>query len=361
MSELIKAHIPYGTPAWYKYRETGIGGSDVGAILGQSDYTSLARMFYEKIGEIPPRFYDNAAMYWGRKTEPLILDVWSYWDGTDYIGNPKQREYYQNEFYARNPKFDHLFGETDGMISKGQANLITGELLKRDGVLEAKTINGWFAKKWELGVPKTYISQINTYMLIFDADYAEIAILADGRDFNVIPFEKNKALCDKILDETFKFWYEKVVPAKEFVINKNKAISKGDAVAADEYTHMIHELEPGADASDDYSKFASDLFQGGEDVFFGTEVEYNLAAGDKILNAYISALKTKKKLIENKFREIFKNENVSEIEFDQGKVKYFKKKGSDNLQVGNYIKTVVDKDIVDTNLTIMFRQTDLNI
>jgi putative phage-type endonuclease len=357
---MVKDVVPYGTPEWYKYRESGIGGSDSGVVLGQSSYTSLARLYYEKIGELEPRKVDNEATFWGRMTEPSIRDAWTMWDGDKYIGNEPMREYYLNEFYARNEKFPHLFGETDGMIPSGQPKL-NGEILTKDGILECKTINGWFARKWDLGIPEIYITQIHTYMLIYEVDYAEIAILADGRQFNVIPFERNNYLCDKILNETYVFWSEKVLRGKEFKQKRDDAIKAGDVVAAAEYQEMIDSLEPEADGSDDYADMLSERFVDTDNDLVGTDDEWSLALSHKQILAYIAALEKKKSLVVNRLTSIFDKQNISRIIFDEGVVKYYKRKNGNKYQVGNYIKHKPDDSLINENLTELFRKSNIKI
>ena len=68
---------PSGIPEdeWLALRRTGIGGSDIAALLGMNRYTSPYELYLDKRGELPdiPRgeFLDRAAM-WGHLHEPLI-------------------------------------------------------------------------------------------------------------------------------------------------------------------------------------------------------------------------------------------------------------------------------------------------
>ena len=55
---------------WHKLRSKGIGGSDIGAILGVNKYRSLVDVYLDKIEG--KKVEDNNAMFWGRILEPII-------------------------------------------------------------------------------------------------------------------------------------------------------------------------------------------------------------------------------------------------------------------------------------------------
>lgn len=56
---------------WLKNRQTGIGGSDVAAILGLSRYKSPLDVYNDKIGEISESEQTQAA-YWGTQLEDIV-------------------------------------------------------------------------------------------------------------------------------------------------------------------------------------------------------------------------------------------------------------------------------------------------
>jgi putative phage-type endonuclease len=82
------------TPEWYSFRKNGIGGSEIGTILGLNKYDTVVRVFHEKAGTVEPRKEDNQFMFWGREMEDKIADIWRYYDGTDdgYIENYKNKK-----------------------------------------------------------------------------------------------------------------------------------------------------------------------------------------------------------------------------------------------------------------------------
>ena len=65
---------------WLALRRTGIGASDIAALLGMNRYTSPYELYLEKRGELPdiPRgdFLERAAR-WGHLHEPLLAAEFS--------------------------------------------------------------------------------------------------------------------------------------------------------------------------------------------------------------------------------------------------------------------------------------------
>ena len=88
-SDLKLFKIPQHTDAWYEFRQRGIGGSEVGTVLGINKYDTALRLFHQKVGTIEIKREDNERMFWGRTNEDKIAEVWSYYDGTQdgYVEN----------------------------------------------------------------------------------------------------------------------------------------------------------------------------------------------------------------------------------------------------------------------------------
>lgn len=59
--------------SWLEARKSGIGGSDVAAVLGMSPWRSPMDVWLEKTGRSEP-VEENDAMYWGKKLEALVAD-----------------------------------------------------------------------------------------------------------------------------------------------------------------------------------------------------------------------------------------------------------------------------------------------
>lgn len=63
-----------GSEEWLAHRATGLGGSDMGVIMGRDAHKSPYKLFHEKLGVIPRDEIDPKYAYWGHKHERSILE-----------------------------------------------------------------------------------------------------------------------------------------------------------------------------------------------------------------------------------------------------------------------------------------------
>lgn len=232
---------------WIAHRQEAMGCSDLGTALGFNPWSEPAILFAQKLGIIPTGIEDNQPMFMGRVMEPVIADLWKYWD----INEPGwsecslnreskivKRELYTPKIYAKNPKYPYLMGGPDGLF------MHNGKL----AVLEIKTISKYSADQYDSGIPTSYIFQIHGYMMLFNADYAEIALLQDGRDITVVPFERDERIVKIIEDQCSVFW-KNIITAREFYLEGKDITS----------------LEPEPSDSTVYEQFLLDRFKAKED------------------------------------------------------------------------------------------------
>lgn len=57
---------------WLRYRKSGIGGSDAGAICGLNPYRTAMEVYNDKISEDVGKISDNEAMRQGREFEDYV-------------------------------------------------------------------------------------------------------------------------------------------------------------------------------------------------------------------------------------------------------------------------------------------------
>lgn len=266
---------------WLDYRLTGIGASEVAAATRLSDFLSQADLFYQKIGIFPNKSIDNVATHWGKVLESVVADQWQYWGGSEQtlIDNVNTgtivRRCQRVNAYVRNPEFDHLFVSLDRLILPKYNN-------GTEGALEIKTISGFAASKWDDGIPRYYVMQLQVQLLVTGMRYGELAMLKDGRYLEVIPFEYDPEVCRLILDISREFWYGRVVPAKKIV----KSLTKRGA-SEDEIILAVQEYEPEPEYTPAYEDFLSkkyknpdaDLSVEGEAVHYQMAVEIQKAKG----------------------------------------------------------------------------------
>lgn len=333
-SHLKVHHIPSHTPEWYEFRKNGIGGSEVGTVLGLNDYTSAVILYYEKLGLRDPRKEQNEPMFWGSQLEDEIAEKWQYWDGTTegmiahYNNNSIVRQCRKVNGYITNPKYPHLFASVDRLMNisggfrmdEGRA----GEALTEEGILECKQLSHWAAQKWESGVPIYYLTQVQDYQMILETDYAEIAILKDGNKFECFPVPASESTQQYILNHTTDFWYNRIVPAKEAV----EQFRLGN-MSEQEMDTIVQKYEPEPDSTEAYKEFVSEKFKKEREEMFAEHSHVRL------IEQYVG-LREAKKLIEeqydtigNTLRNIFRKEQVEFIKSTDGhKARFYARKGA---------------------------------
>lgn len=72
MTAVLLGHFAPDSPEWHAARADGIGGSEIGAVLGLSRFESPFSLWHRKNGNIPGQTV-NAEMSWGTRLEPVIL------------------------------------------------------------------------------------------------------------------------------------------------------------------------------------------------------------------------------------------------------------------------------------------------
>ena len=179
---------------WQDLHRKGLGGSDVGAVLGLNPWKTPLDVYREKIeGQ---RVEDNDAMKAGRMLEDTVARWYSEETGHKIQKDNKIRIHSKHEF---------LIANIDRLITANGNG-------KGTGVLEVKTASGWAFKSWaDDGLPLQYYSQIQHYFSVTGHKWGEFAVLVDGRDFQVIPVEYDKEFVDLMTDQLVGFWEDHIV------------------------------------------------------------------------------------------------------------------------------------------------------
>lgn len=364
MKSHLELHkIEHGTEEWYDFRKQGIGGSEVTASIGvDKDYSKL-RLFHEKVGDADPRKDDNEDMYWGRTLEPIISDNWQYYDNSEdgYIENKKNKKIVrrcrQVNGYIVNKKYPWLFASIDRLINiDGGFNLITGEALQSEAILECKNSSYWASQAWDDGIPDKFLYQVTQYMLIMETDYAEIAMLKGGNRFYVEKVMFDSELAEKMIRITKDFWYNKVIPARKAFENRQEYEMTGDIMNIEKCESIIYELEPEADYTDDYTNFKNDRFMKEREKVIGTISLMNLAKKDNSLKALSNRIKDERKLIKNKCVDFMVENSSDTIDYGSlGTMTWYSKKGAKNRTFLNNYKEKPTKERIESE----FNKLDL--
>jgi putative phage-type endonuclease len=351
-SDLIISRIPTHTENWYEFRKNGIGGSEMGTVLGLDKYNTVIRTFHEKVGTVEMRHEDNAKMFFGRYMEDKIADLWKYFDGTTdgWIENYKNdkiiRDCRKINGYVVNPSYPWLFASLDRVQNiKGGINMLTGEKLTTEAVLEVKTLSYWSASMWEGGIPISYLVQVHVYMIILETDYAELAILKDGNDFTVEKIQRDDELCKRIIEISKGFWFNRVLPAKEAFAKKKEAEKSGNIAEVEKWEAEIQRYEPEPDNTESYTAFMSERFLKERQSMDGTIELYDLAKRDKVLNGIKNIIDDERTGIKNVMVKELTLAGAEQIDFGKlGTCDWAERKGAKNRTFNNRIKEKPSED-----------------
>lgn len=172
-----------------------IGGSEAAAACGVDPYQSPVMLWARKTGKLPP-VPESEAMLWGKRLEPVILDVLRHdhglavWPGGDF--DDESRPWLQ--------------GHPDAFARRGDEPAY---------VIDAKTTGPWSAHLWDDdAAPSTYIVQLHVYMHLTGLDHGLLACLVAGQRLQLRTVERDQALIDLILTqlEAFKGFVDRDEP-----------------------------------------------------------------------------------------------------------------------------------------------------
>ena len=347
--------IPHHTDEWYDFRKRGIGGSEIGTVLSINKYDTPVRLFHEKIGSIEPIREDNERRFWGRTNEENIARVWQYYDGTKdgYVDNCTNNKIVRKcrsvNGYVVNPDYPWLFASIDRLINiEGGFNLITGEPLEKEAILECKNMSYWVSQMWEDGIPIYHLAQIHLYMILLDADYAEIVMLVDGGQLQVEKIQRDEALCERILTISKAFWYNRVVPGQKAIESRNLADIAGDVMESEKWEAEIQRVEPDPDDSEAYQDFMERKFVQEREEVDGTMELYALAKYDKFLLKLNNRIDKERTGIKNRFIQFLSNNSAESVNFGKlGRANWSTRKGAKSRTFNNRTKENPDEDYIE--------------
>lgn len=170
-------------------RKTGIGGSDIAAIMGLSPYKTALDVYLEKTSEICTQD-DNAPQFSrGRKLEKYILEEYSDITGHKLITDIQTVHSKEHPF---------LIGHVDAKVND------------KNIIVEAKSIGG-SPTEWRDAIPVYYKTQVAHYAAITDCDYVDIAALFDHWKFCHFTYYRDKEFEKQIQDVAVKFWCDHIM------------------------------------------------------------------------------------------------------------------------------------------------------
>lgn len=185
-----------GTPeeiskAWHEQRDKGVGGSDVGVIIGVNRWKSVEQLWAEKTGRIKPEDISHKpAVILGNALEPALRNEYAYRHPDVQVEEPLCM-FQDTEHPWRQASLDGIITCPDGMRE----------------VLEIKTVGGFSAHPWDMGgVPESYACQVLHYMAVTGYRRAQLIAMIGNSRIVERTVERDEYLIDLIESEVDEFW-----------------------------------------------------------------------------------------------------------------------------------------------------------
>jgi len=290
---------------WKDFQFPCLGASEVATVMGLNPYQSVIELYFEKVGAKAVYDNDNAAMFWGRELEEQIAEKWQYWDGSpetlieNFAAGKVLRKCRRVNAYIQNKDYPWLFVSLDRIINKTK----TATEVLDEGSLECKTITGWASDMWETGIPVMYVAQLQAQLVACGFQFGEIAILKDGRYFEVHPFDRSEIICDKIIDLTNKFFRLVKGGIEHFLL---QAYSSNEQDMKNHYA-QVERLAPEPDGSQSYKNYLSDRYNNAQEGgILGGIQEVVLARTYKFYGEKIKEFETEQTECANRLKAFMK-------------------------------------------------------
>ncbi len=209
MTELIKAQ---SEADWLALRKTGIGGSDIAAIMGLNRYRGAHDVWEDKTSDTIQQEEPNQAIHFGILLEDVVAKEFSR-----RTGMKVQRVNATIKDGIRIANIDRAIVNPD--IS-GNVRFRDGALTT-DALLECKTAGFHSAWRWgesheqyivgdmpspPADMPLEYLAQIQWYMGITGCKVAYVAVLIGGQDFRIYKVDRDQDIIDHMFAEADAFW-----------------------------------------------------------------------------------------------------------------------------------------------------------
>lgn len=192
---------------WLQARKSGIGGSDIAAILGVSPYKSAVDVFLDKTGQTPDSEM-NEAMFWGTVLEDVVAKHYQE------ITSAKVQRIGD---LIRHPQHTWMIGNIDrAIVTPGsRARFDGGKLLGADGILECKTASAYKAGEWgtpddDDAVPTHYAAQGMWYLGISGLEWCDVAVLIGGQKYLVKRIYRDDETIRGMVERAEEFWFKHI-------------------------------------------------------------------------------------------------------------------------------------------------------
>lgn len=165
--------------AWLENRKTGIGGSEISAIVGANPYMDNVTLWEIKTGRRQSEdISDKPYVKYGTQAERYLRGLFRL----DY---PQYKVDYVDNNSWTNSKYPWARASLDGWLTDQDG---------RRGILEIKTteiLQSMQKERWRDQIPQNYYCQVLFYMAMLEADFAIVKAQLKS-EYNGVPYFQTK-------------------------------------------------------------------------------------------------------------------------------------------------------------------------
>lgn len=197
---------------WLELRQSGIGGSDVAAIIGVSPYATAYDIYQSKTQPLSEEDMNEFA-YWGTVLEDVVAREFSKRSGL---------KIQKVNFLMRHPEHRWAIANIDRAIINrdvsGNVRFKDGKLTT-DQIVEIKTASEYVGKNWgnedSDEVPDQYQCQAQWYMGVTGVEVCHMAVLIGGNKYRQYKIERHQDFIDYLFEQAESFWVNNVLAGVE--------------------------------------------------------------------------------------------------------------------------------------------------
>lgn len=227
---VVTGEFASGTREWLEQRQAGIGGSDVGKIIGAyEEYAARDResVLASKLEPISEEEVERQSGGHSEFTGPTGRgNAWEQLIAYKYAQNHPEEGITYCKSSWQSKENEHQFANFDGLMTDSEG--------RPNGILEIKTASD--ASKWGRpedgldGVPGGYRAQVLWYAQAAGVDKGSVAVMIDDHDYREYPFTMTPALKAEAasnLERVNEFVKEVDSRKAGTFIEKEKPVNKG--------------------------------------------------------------------------------------------------------------------------------------
>ena len=176
---------------WMYYRNNGITGSRIAAIMGESPFDTPLSVYLEMTGQAKPK-EQTEAMYFG-----TVLEDFIGWEFTNRTG----LEIKKMEAILQHPVYEIFLANIDFQI-----------VPEEEGILECKNIGEYGHSEWKKGAPRYYYLQGQWYLGVTGLSHVTFAAMIGGNKFIIHKYGRDEEIIETMQEKANDFWYCNIVP-----------------------------------------------------------------------------------------------------------------------------------------------------